>query len=241
MPLVSGLIDQSFNDLGVTQPGESVSPTIQAAAFLVLQQMWMSWSNDLGLATAQALAIGTLVSGINQYILGLGGTGGFNVLNPIRVLGWKAEDSSGKLSNGGPILPMAELHALSKNAIGSTSVIPQAVGCDLGDFRIAQNAGSYFQIEVFPRPNASNSLLYLDFIQRLPQFATVADTVFLPEGYDAALHFNLAIALAPQYARVGGVPDALAVNAANSLKFIRDRNAAILGLGQAQPAAAEAQ
>jgi hypothetical protein len=77
--------------------------------------------------------------------------------------------------------------------------------------------------------------LQLDYYSPLPVFVAVGDAITLPEGYVRALEFNLAIELAPRYARVGGVDKALAANAQNSKEAIAAKNAQILGL-VSQPA-----
>ncbi len=237
MPTFENLINQSFGHLGVTKPGELVSNTIRDAAFLLLQDLWMGWANDPTLSTFFSQANGPLSQNVEQYVVGAGGTGGFGVgvFNPIRLLSWKAEDATNFYSSGGPIIPLATLRDLQKNGAGRRNALPEAVGCDLGNNRVAQTSNSaFFTIFVYPRPAVTGVSLSVDYLGRLGQFVSVADTIALPEGYELALQYHLAIALAPQYSRIGGVPDSLTVDAANSLKFIRDRNAAILGLQQVQ-------
>jgi|SRR5579859_1695450 len=224
MSLVSDLINEAFDDLGVTKPGEVVSTTIQAAAFLKFQQMWRSMSNDPALAYVGRTAIGTPVAGAFQLILGPSGSGGFNTsaIVPVRVLGWSS--ASGSFRNGGQILPMAQLHALAKNGIGRRSVLAEAVGADVGV------PGFGINVEIFPTPDVSPGTLELDYYSTVQPFATVGDVVNLPDGYERFLHLSLAIELAPQYARQGGVPEALAADVADARNKIMAKNAAILGL-----------
>ena len=81
--------------------------------------------------------------------------------------------------------------------------------------------------------------LYLKGWYATPIFNAVGDSADnLPSDYQQALHFNLAVALSPQYARVGGITPELAANASNSKGVIVARNASILGYGQAQQPAA---
>jgi len=238
MALVSDIISEAFADLGVIQPGEAVSPTIQTAAFLVLQQMWMQWTNDETLAIQPASATGAMSAGASVYLFGSGGL--WSVLNPLKLLDWVATDALGNFRNGGKIISLTEFRELSKNPTGRSSVIPEYVACDLGNVRSTTGSSQFFNVFVFPTPSVSGSLLTIECLVRPNQFATVGDTLGLPEGYEAALHYNLAIALAPQYARQGGVPEVLAINAQNAKQFIQDRNAKILGLINTQPTATPA-
>jgi hypothetical protein len=223
--LVSDIIQQSFNDLGVTKSGELISPTMQLFAFALLNQYWSSLSAEPTMAYLYTHQSFNLTGGTTIYTLGVGGSLN-TAARPVRVTGWTS--ASGNFRNGGRIISFEELHALAKNATAKRSVLAEAVAADM--------AFPLLNLEVFPPPDAGPGSLILDYWTPLVPFATVADALNLPPGFEAFLHFNLAIQLAPQYARQGGVPAALAADAANSKKVIMDNNAAILGLVQAQPA-----
>jgi hypothetical protein len=218
------IINEAFEDLGVIQPGEIISPTMQASAFLVFQQMYSSWAAEQTMAYLTVHKGFPLSPGTVAYTLGAGGSLNAGV-RVVRVTGWTA--SSGGFRNGGSILSLEAIHAQAKDVIGRTSILPEAVGCD-GAFPL-------INLEVFPAPAANPGTLELDYYTPLIAPVNVADDITLPEGWEEALHFNLAIALSPQYARVGGVPPALMANAQNSKAVIVQRNAAILGLQPQQP------
>ena len=217
------VINEAFQDLGVIQPGEIISPTMQAAAFLVLKQMYSSWGAEQTMAYLTVHKGFSLTPGTVAYTLGAGGSLNAGV-RVVRVTGWTAY--SGGFRNGGQVLSLEAVHAQAKDVIGRTSILPEAVGCD-GSFPL-------INLEVFPPPAAAPGTLELDYYTPLVAPVNLSDNITLPEGWEEALHFNLAIALSPQYARVGGVPPALMANAQNSKAVIVQRNAAILGL-QAAP------
>lgn len=218
---VSDIIQEAFLDLAVVQPGETISATMQAAAFLVLQQMYASWGAEQLMAYSIHHDSFTLTAGTTNYTLGPSGSLA-TFARPARVTGWSS--SSGNFKNGGPISSFEQLHAVAKGQTGKRSVLAEMVAAD--------GAFPFINIEVFPTPDASPGALRLDFYAYLESLGTVSPLI-LPDGWEAALHFNLAIALYPQYARVGsGAIEALAANAQNSKGIIVRRNAEILGMQQ---------
>lgn len=227
MALVSDLITESFIDLGVIAPGETITTAMQTNAFLVLQQMMAGLSVEQAMNYVVYHQIFTLVAGTSAYTVGTGGTL-VATANPNRITGWQS--ISNNFRNGGQIISFEEFHATIKDPFGSRSIIAQAVAAD--------QLYPSINILVWPTPDTSPASLQLDYYASLPAYSTVGDTVTLPDGWQAMLHFNLAIALAPQYARQGGVPDALAANAQNSKALIVQKNAAIIGLTQAPQQAA---
>lgn len=221
--LVSDLIQQSFNDLGVTKAGELISPTMQLFALPLLQQLWSSFSAEEALAYLFQHQTFSLSPGTTIYTLGTGGTLATSA-RPVRVTGWTSV--SGNFRNGGRIISFEELHAMGRNATAKRSVLAEAVAAD--------TAFPAINVEVFPAPDTGANLL-LDYYTPLVPFASVSDSLNLPDGWELMTHVELALVLAPQYARQGGVPPALVAAAANAKQTIMSKNAAILGLQQAAP------
>ncbi len=227
--LVSDIIQEAFVDLSVVQPGELISnsPSIQNAALLVLLQMQASWIAE-DLMNFNAVELGfTLVSNVDAYTLGIGGTFDTFAQNIHRVTSWNAR--SGNFKSGGLIATIDQFHQAA-NANAKTAVLPELVAADtrfpLIDIRVYP-----FPVGVFV--GGQMATLNLQGWYNTPAFANLTDNVDnLPPGYVAALHFNLAIALSPQYARVGGVTPELAANAQTSKGIIVAKNAAILGFTQ---------
>ncbi len=233
--IVSDIIQQSFVDLGVVQPGELISSAMQSAALLIALQMQASWVAE-DLMNFNAVELGyTLVANVDSYTLGIGGTFDTFAQNITRVTSWNAR--SGNFKSSGRILSFDEFAAAAQNSTAKVSVLPEIVAADsrypLIDIRVHP-----FPVGVYVGGQMAS--LNLKGWYQTPAFAALTDSVdSLPPGYQAALHFNLAIALSPQYARVGGVTPELAANAQTSKGIIVAKNASVLGYSQApqQPAA----
>lgn len=223
---VADLITESFIDLAVIQPGETITTDMLANAFRMLNQLIASLSVERTIGYLAQHTNYTLVAGTAVYTLGVGGTLN-TAIHPVRATSWSS--ASGQFSSGGLVLSMDEFRVKTLNATARRSVLPELIGAD--------QKYPLITIEVFPTPDTAPGTLRLDYWTPIPQFATSGDTVDLPDGYEAMLHFNLAVALAPQYARQGGVTPELAANAQNSKAVIASKNADILGLNQQQPAA----
>jgi hypothetical protein len=216
MSLVSDILTEAFLDLAVIAPGETISTAMQTDAFLRLNQLLGSLSTEGATVFNQVEQTFNLVAGSVNYTLGSGGT--FSTTGGLRaqkVTAWRA-NASGVLSSGGPALSMAEFGAIARQERGRLTAIPEAVGADTNYPLI--------NIAVYPPPSSSPGTLTLHYWTPIPAFATVGDTVSLPPGYEDMLHFNLAVRLAPQYARATGITQELAANAQNSKASIIQQN-----------------
>jgi hypothetical protein len=58
----------------------------------------------------------------------------------------------------------------------------------------------FSSIFIWPTPRLSGTLELWGY-STMPPFATLTDTITLPEGYEAGLRWNLAVNLAPEYGR----------------------------------------
>ncbi len=222
--LVSDIITQSFVDLAVIQPGETISSDMQANAFLVLNQMWSQWSAERTMAYLVVHQTFTITAGTSKYTLGTAGTLVASA-RPVQVTGWS--QGSGNFSTGGDVLGFDEFRSKTLNATGRRSVLAELMAADDGFPNIT--------IELFPTPDTAPGSLTLDFTTPLVAFPATSTSLTLPDGYEAALHFNLAVALAPQYARANGITQELAANAQNTKASIVQKNAEIIGIAPTPP------
>jgi hypothetical protein len=236
------IINQAFQDLGVIQPGESITSTMQTDAFVYLNQLLSSLSTEGATAFNQVMQTFALVAGDSEYTFGSGGqwatTG---ALRPQKVTAWRAY--AGDMHRGG--LPMAmeafsaaiqakqaELLALNTQAIaeGVITTFPASVTAPIPAILGADTAYPLINVRVYPPPSAAPGSVELAYWTPIVAAAAVGDTVTMPPGYEAMIHFNLAVALAPQYARSGGITPELAANAQNAKAAIVQQNT-----GMAQP------
>ncbi len=219
---VADLIDEAFIDLGYMQPGDSISPDMLGNAFRMINQLISSWGAERLVNPKLTHTTFPIISaGTSAYTMG---TTGFLTTTavPIQVTGWT--QNSGQFSTGGKIISFDEFRAKTLNATARRSVLAELVAAD--------QSYPLITVEMFPTPDTAPGDLRLDYYMALAPFASTATTVDLPPGYELALHSNLAVALAPQYARSSGITPELAALAQNSKAVIVQKNAEILGIGQ---------
>ncbi len=231
MTTVADLIQQAFLDLAVVQPGESISATMQTSAFAYFLQMYSGWNAEALMAWEIVNIPFTPTPGLNVYTLGVGGginTGAFT--RPVRVMNWRA--NCGFFQTSGQIASMAEYWQKAQNRTGAVSLLPEIIATD--------TSYPLINVYLFPFPVAPPGALPAPQIQlqfwAAVTFTSLTDSMDnLPDAFQQALHYNLAIALSPQYSRVGGVTPELAANAQNSKAVIVQKNAEIWGYGQNAP------
>ncbi len=224
--LVSDIIQQAFIDLGVIQPGETITADMLANAFSVLNFMIGNWSAERAVDYLVVHQNFTLSAGTAIYTLGTAGSL-TTAARPVRVTSWNS--ASGQFSTGGSIIGFDEFRQKTLNATARRSVLPELVAAD--------QLYPSITIEVFPTPDTAPGTLRLDYWTAFVAFTTTGQTVVYPDEYFEALHFNLAVALSPQYAMAKGISQELAANAQRSKGVIVAKNADILGLAPPQAAA----
>ncbi len=230
--LVSDIINQAFVDLGVNQPGDTVTGSIQTAAFLVLQQMYASWSLERLMVNNEIHQAFQPTVGLANYTMGVlsPGTGIFvSAQIPLSITAASAFTTSSSViqfRKAVKLVSWDEFSATVSDNLATSSILPEIVGFD-------PNYPS-IQLQIHPVPAASPGILQLSYWYALAQFATVSDVLSLEPGYELALHQNLAMQLYPTYPRNAN-PEVLAANAQNSKKVIADLNASKLGMGRPAP------
>lgn len=231
MSLVSDIINQSFLDLGAIAPGEDITSAEQSDSFIRLNQMLATWSIEkLSVYTVEHQSF-SLTAGTDLYTLGAAGSlATTGAVVPVRVT--SAASISGAFRSPVQVLSFEAFALRASNDLGSTSILAKLLAAD--------NAWPAINVRVFPIPAAGPGTLELDYWTALTQFANVGVTVALPPGFEAALHWNLAVELWPQYARPGNSIDVIAANAQKAKAAIAAVNADILGLQAATPAASQA-
>ena len=220
------LINQALVDLGAIKPGASPSTTVRDDGFVRLNQMWEGWGQDPTISNAQYHQGFTTLAGITNYTFGVGGSFNASAI-PVRVYG--AESISGNFRSPVKVISYEELDEQAQDTLGSSTVLQTMLACD--------NAYPVKNVRLFPVP-VGGSTLMIDYWGSMAAFASVTDTVAVAPAFADALHFNLAIAMLPQYGRQGIDATAIAANAAKSLGVIQQLNRLILGASLAPQAAA---
>lgn len=209
---VLDIIQLAHEDLGNFAPGEGLAPSEQTTGLMMLNMMWAGWSCEKESCFTETHSTYNLQNAVNSYTVGTGGTWS-TVARPERITSWSANYGNGLMKTGGLALSIDEFNMQAKESIGATSAIPLILGAD--------TASPLLNVRVHPIPNAFIGLVEITYWLPLTLFGSLTDVVTLPPGYEAALHFNLAVALYPQYERVGGMSQALAANAAASKAAIQ--------------------
>jgi len=209
---VQELINAALRTIGVLASGESPSSEESADGLAALNQLVASW-------TAQALPIYQItresfpLTGALSYTIGTGQT--FNTVRPIKI---KAASviSMNNIAKAVRVVSAEEwATVLDKAATGTfAEVLFYDGGFPSGTIRMA------------PVPLFGSSLELYSY-KPLSQFASLGDSISLPDGYLRALRFNLAVDLAPEFGRV--IDPTLAAIANDAKTSIFGLNAAVLG------------
>jgi hypothetical protein len=229
MAVVSDIITEAFLDLGAIAAGQTPTTEEQTDAFLRLNQMIRSWSNEDITIFTESHSTYTLTAGTYQYTFGASSANWGTSARPVRLV--SASAVSGAFRAPVKVMSFQAFENEIENPYGVTAVLPQALAVD--------NAFPNLNVKVFPTPAAGGNV-ELDYWTEIAQFATVGDTVNLPPGFEDALHFNLAVRLYPQYARSSGADQGLLANAQMTKNAIARLNTEVYQLQQpARPAPAK--
>jgi len=211
---VSDLIHSSFRLIGAIVAGETLETNELNDAFVSFNQMISSWNTEgASLVGRQKLLVPLTAS--NQYALSQ---------RPVRIE--SASVASGGIDSRLDIVDSAGWEAVPEKL--AQSVYVRVLYCDY------QYPNSTVYIAPIPRLGGTLELWIYSLIS---QFAAVGDTIDLPPGYEAAVRYNFAVALLPEYPRSQADPSLLA-QAQNYKASIVQLNAGNHMRSQAPPAAA---
>jgi|SRR5215831_11490011 len=213
MATVQDLIESSFRLIGAIVAGESLETNELNDAFVSLNQMLASWNTEgASLVARQRLTIP--VASSNQYAL---------PTRPIRI-------ESASVASGGIDSPLEIVDSVGWEATPekqATSVYVQKLYCDYA------YPSSTVYIAPIPR---LGGMLEMWIYTAITQFASLAQTIDLPPGYEAAIRFNLAVLLEPENPR--SQIDPLVTSQAQNFKASIVQLNASNHIKTAQPAAA---
>ena len=148
-----------------------------------LNAMLSSWSNESMLISARTISSFPLVGGTGEYLIGAGQT--FNAVRPNYIV-----ESYVRIATIDYALTSISDEAYAVQiGLKSQQGIPEFINYN--------NAYPYSTIKLWPVP-AANYTLYLLTENPLTTFA-LDDDVILPNGWEQALIYNLAVILAPEY------------------------------------------
>ncbi len=198
------LINAAFRSIGVIASGEIATAQELADGLEALKMMLRHWSASsirLYFLTQDTLALNSSVS----YTIGTGGV--CNTLRPEEIKGGYVKNSN-NFDWPLTIIDEAKYRSLSlKSLSGPAQYLWYNPAFPLGVL--------YFW------PLCSGTA-YIDSIKPLTEPSLITDTIQFPPSYDEAIKYNLAVRMAPEYAKE---PSAIVVAlAASALHVIESRN-----------------
>lgn len=184
MATVADRIGRALRLLSEIESGEDPTDDELADGLVALNGMLDSWRNDNLLAYAKQQETVTLSASDSSYTLGP--SGDLVTTRPVAVLeAW--------IRDNGIDYPVTIINEADYAAISDKTT--QSNWPDTLLFRPTfPNA----TVIVYPVPDATRSLILVTQVV-VGQYTATTDTVTLPPGWEAAIDFNLAIELAPEY------------------------------------------
>jgi hypothetical protein len=201
---VSDLIHSSMRLIGAIAAGETLETAELNDAFVSLNQMLSSWNTEGASLVARNKVTGSIFQ-TNTYPL---------PARPVRIDA--ASTSINGVDSALEIVDAAGWEAIPVPEKAMQSIFIRKLYCDY----VYPNSTVY----LWPTPRLPGTLEMFVYAT-MPPFATIADTITLPDGYEAGLRWNLALNLAPEYGRPidPGLP-ALAQNFKASLVQLNSGN-----------------
>jgi len=199
--IVSDIFYLALRALSVTQgAGQAPSADELNDCLLVLNNMLDAWRADRLTIYHVERTVVNLVSGQQAYTIGPGGD--FNLPRPLWI------QDAGVISNNNPAQPLELPMALLNDdewAGVTVKNVPSALSWYLY-YDYGFDANGRGTMQVWPIPNVSNiqMALYLP-TPMTSNFASVTSTISLPPAYERAIRYNLAVELAPMFAKRGAI------------------------------------
>lgn len=188
MATARGIIKRAMQKIGVLVKSEAPSDDEAQDALSSLNALIASWSNDSLVCYARTWESFNLSGGTGSYTIGSGGV--FNTTRPMNII--QAYARSGSIDYQMAVIPDTVYNSISYKSLTG---IPEFLNFD--------NAYPLATIRIYPVPSATYSLFILSE-KEISEFATLDTDMSLPNGWERALIYNLALELAPEY---GQQPD----------------------------------
>lgn len=183
---VRDIIKSTLRIIGAISSGENPTADESNDALQSLNSMLGLWSINGLLVYEIKRETFDLVAGQQVYTFGL--TGNFNSVRPNQIL------DANSLENGIET-PLEILNHQQWAGISSKNV-SSSVPSKL----YLEKSYPLAKINLWPIPNVTNQIV-IQSLKNLPAFTSINDDVILPDGYEEALKYNLALRLAPEYGK----------------------------------------
>lgn len=199
MATARDIIKYALLKLGALTKSETADADEATDALYALNSMLSSWSNEGLLVNARITETFPLVGGTSSYTIGSGGV--FNTARPIQII-------HAFVKNGSTVYNLTQIDDEQFDSI----VYPVLTGIPI-QFNY-DNAYPLGKIKLYPIPAGAYTLSIMSE-KALTSFATLDTVVSLPDGWERALIYNLAVELSPEYQQI---TDQFIVKTANESK-----------------------
>ena len=189
---VLNILNRSLRLIGVAQTGEASSPDEISDAFSVLNMMLGQWNNDRLMLFGFTNELFDIPIGQQKFTIGPGGD--LDTARPTRI-----DRAFVRYTPSSPglaydyqleIVPNTKWQEIFVKAISTTYPI----------YLFYDNKCPLAEISLYPVPAQACKLGISSWAQ-LPKFTSYIQDIDLPDGYESALAYNLALEMAPEYGR----------------------------------------
>ena len=184
MATARDIVTNALKTCRILAPGESPSAAEANDAFMLLNMLLSSISNDTLSIYVNTLENFTLVANTDAYTIGIGQT--FNTSKPITIQTMYVR--SGSIDY--PINDMNDVDFANEIAMKSITGMPYC-------YNFNNNYPTAI-IKLYPVPDQNYQLFILSE-KPLSSIATLDTVIFLPDGWELMLIYNLAMLLFPLY------------------------------------------
>ena len=209
MTTARDLISASLRKIGVLAKGETMLSEDANDGLISLNGLLSSWSVERLLVNSLTQESFALTIGTASYTIGVGGV--FNTIRPIKMIESFVRD--GQLDY--PIMIQSQ-EFYDQIGYKTTRTIPAVMFVDY--------AYPLATIKLYPVPDKAYTL-FLTAQKALTAFPTLDTVVSLPDGYERALMYNVAVEMCPEYGI--SAPIEIAGNAISSKAIIKRINSPI--------------
>jgi len=210
MATVRDIFTDSLTELGVLAAGETMQTIDADAALGALNRLVDQWASERLYIYSVTRTTWTMVSGTQNYTVGTGGT--VNIARPSYVERVNFQDTNADPDLEYPLYSYSDADWQRVRIKAQTATLP---------------TGYYYNpthplgtLSFWPIPSSTTLQGVIYAPTAITEFATLDTAIALPPGYRRALVKNVALELAPSYARE---PQPLLVQQASDSKAIVKR------------------
>jgi hypothetical protein len=185
------LITASLRLIGALAPGEAMQSTEASEGLATLNRMIDSWSNENLLIYSKVREELTLTPSDGSYTMG--SSGNLNTTRAIKIESATIENQSSS--------PMTETALrIIRTAAEWAGITSKESTSEIPEYLFLEGTYPLETMNLYPVPTYAHKLV-LYSQKPITQVSTLDTSVSLPQGYDEALTYNLAIRLSPEYGR----------------------------------------